>query len=139
VLVLAIMGIFAALAAPRYGRASTRYRADLAAQRIAADLRWAQACAKAASAPRTVSFSTAAQQYQVLGVPSPDGVAGDYTVSLSAEPYRADLVSVSFATGPQIVFDGWGVPDGGGTVVVAAGTQQKTVTVAAGTGRATVQ
>ncbi len=136
---LAIMGVFAALAAPRYGLASARYRADLTAQRIVADLRWAQACAKAASAPRTVSFSTAAKQYQLLGVPSPDGVAGDYTISLSAEPYRAELVSVSFVTGPQIVFDGWGVPDGGGTVKIAAGAQQRTVAVAAGTGKATVQ
>ena len=72
-LVLAIVAICAAVAAPRYGRASGRYRADLAARRVLADLRLAQSYAKTASASRTVSFATTTEQYQLLAVPALDG------------------------------------------------------------------
>ncbi len=138
-LVLAIIATFAAMAAPRYGRASARYRLDLAARRVAADLRLAQAHAKVASSSRTVSFSAATEQYQLLNVPAPDGASGSYTVVLSAEPYRADLVSADFNGAAQIVFNGWGLPGTGGTVVVAASGQQKTITVAGDTGQVSIQ
>jgi type II secretion system protein H len=140
VLVVALVAIMTAIAAPRYGRASGRYRADLAARRIVADLRWAQTCAKAASAARTVSFSTATEQYQLLNVPAPDGKAGDYTVALSAEPYRADLTGANFGVGgAQVIFDGWGLPNYGGTLVLSTGAEQRTVVVEAGTGRISIQ
>ncbi len=138
-LVLAIMAVVAAVAAPRYGRASGRYRADLAARRVMADLRLAQSCAKAASAPRTVSFATATGRYQLLSIPAPDGVPGDYTVVLSAEPYQADLTNVSFDGGPEVIFNGWGLPNKGGTVTLSAGGEQRTVVVDGVTGRISVQ
>jgi prepilin-type N-terminal cleavage/methylation domain-containing protein len=139
ILVVAIMAVFAAVAAPRYGRASGRYRADLAARRVVADLRLAQSCAKAASSSRTVSFSTGTNQYQLLNVPSPDGVAGDYTVVLSAEPYNADLTGANFNGSSQVLFNGWGLPNSGGTVVVSAGSEQRTIVVDGGTGRVSIQ
>jgi type II secretion system protein H len=138
-LVLAITAIFAAVAAPRYGRASGRYRADLAARRVVADLRLAQSSAKAVCASRTVSFSAATDQYQLVNVPAPDGVAGDYTIILSAEPYKADLVSASFGGSAQVVFNGWGLPTQGGTAVVSVGTQQRTVVVNGATGGISIQ
>lgn len=139
VLVLAILAVVAAVAAPRYGRASGRYRADLAARRVVADLRLAQSCAKAASCSRTVSFSTATGRYQLLDIPALDGTPGDYTVVLSAEPYRADLTNVNFDGSPEIVFNGWGLPDKGGTVMLSAGGEQRTVAVDGVTGRISVQ
>ncbi len=138
-LVLAIIGIAAAVAAPRYGRAAARYRADLAARRVAADLRLAQSQAKAASSARTVSFSVATEQYQLLGVSSPDSVPGDYTVVLSAEPYKADLTSANFNGSSQVVFSGWGLPNKGGIVVVSVGAEQRTVAVEGATGRVSIQ
>ena len=135
---LAILAVFTTLAAPRYGRATGRYRADLAARRVLADLRLAQSCAKAASSSRTVSFTTATNQYQLLNVPAPDGASGDYKVVLSAEPYRASLTSVSFADA-KVTFTGWGLPDQAGTVVLAAGSEQRTVAVDNVTGRICLQ
>ena len=137
-LVLAILAIFTALAAPRYGRATGRYRADLAARRVLGDLRLAQWYAKTVSASRTVSFSTTTDQYQLLSVPAPDGVSGDYTVALSAEPYRADLTNVSFSEG-KVTFTGWGLPDQAGTVVLTVGGEQRTVAVDNLTGRTYLQ
>ncbi len=138
-LVLAIMGIAAAVAVPRYSRAGARYRADLAARRVAADLRLAQSQAKAASSARTVAFSVATEQYQLIGISSPDGVLGDYTVSLSAEPYEADLTSANFNGSSQVIFNGWGLPNNGGTVVISVGGQQRTVTVDRVTGKMSIQ
>jgi prepilin-type N-terminal cleavage/methylation domain-containing protein len=139
ILVLAIIVTFAAMAAPRYGIASARYRADHAARRVAADLRQAQAHAKATSASCTVSFSTATEKYQLLNVPSFDGGPGDYTVDLAADPYRANLVAAGFGGTGQVIFDGWGLPDNGGTVVVAVGSEQRKIVLDAETGQASVQ
>lgn len=139
VLVIAIMAIFAALAAPRYGRASGRYRLDLAARRVAADLRLAQSSAEAASTSCTVVFAASTNQYQLSGVPSPDGLSGDYTVSLSGDPYRVDLTGANFNNAPEVVFSGWGLPNHGGVVTLAAGSQQKTITLEATTGQVCIQ
>ena len=57
---------------------------------------------------------------------------------LSATPYKADLASVSF-TGGQVTFNGWGLPDKTGTVVVSVGTEQRTVAVDGTTGRICLQ
>ena len=139
VLVVAITAVFAAIAAPRYGRASGRYRLDLAARRVAADLRLAQSCAKAASSSRSVMFTGEPEQYQLSNVPALDGVVGDYTVSLSDEPYRADIATVDFNDAHQVVFSGWGLPNSGGDVTLAVGTQQKTIHVDGQTGEISIQ
>ena len=86
-----------------------------------------------------MSFLTATERYQLLGVPSPDGQSGDYTVVLSAEPYNADLTSANFNGSSQVVFNGWGLPTNGGTVVVSTGSQQRTIVVDGATGKVSLQ
>lgn len=139
ILVLGIMVTFAGLAIPRYSNALFRHQADLAARRVVADLRQAQSYAKTASASCTVSFSPTTERYELVGVPSFDGQAGDYTVDLSIAPYEAKLASVDFNGDSQVVFDGWGVPDSSGTVVVTIGSEQRTVVVDGQTGQVTIQ
>jgi type IV fimbrial biogenesis protein FimT len=139
VLVVAIMAVFAAIAAPRYGRAAGRYRLDLAAHRVMADLRMAQSAAKATSSSCTVAFTVAAGQYQVAGVPASDGQTGDYTVCLSAEPYQSRLIAASFSGLPQVIFNAWGQPTSGGAVTVGVGNQQKTIAVDQDTGQVRIQ
>jgi prepilin-type N-terminal cleavage/methylation domain-containing protein len=139
VLVLAIIATLAAVAAPRYAASATRYRADLAARRIVADLHLAHARAKAASASQTVQFSPSTNDYELPGLPSLDGAAGTYTVELSDRPYDATLVSADFAGDTQVTFDGWGIPDSGGTLILTVGSERRTVVVDAETGKATIQ
>lgn len=138
-LVVAIMATFAAIAAPRYGLALARHRADLAARRVSADLYHAQSYAKTTSAACAVTFVAVTETYQLLNVPSLDGRPGHYTVVLSAHPYQANIVSADFDGGSQVVFDGWGSPDHGGTIVVAVGTEQRTITLDGGTGQVSIQ
>jgi type II secretion system protein H len=139
VLVSVIIAIVAAMAVPRYGRAAGRYQVDLAARRVKADLQQAQVYARTTSASCTVLFSVAANKYQLANVSALDGTTGNYTVTLAAEPYKARLVSANFNSAAQVVFNGWGLPDNGGTVVVAVGTQQRTIAVDAQTGQVSIQ
>ena len=139
VLVLAIIATMAAIAAPRYAASATRYRADLTARRIVADLELAQSSAKAAGTSRTVEFYVSTNDYQLSGLASLDGPAGSYTVQLSERPYEATLASADFGGDTQVTFDGWGLPDTGGTVILNAGSEQRTVVVDAETGKAAIQ
>ena len=139
VLVLVIVGTLAGMAAPRYANSISRYRADLAAQRVAADLSLARRHALTTGAAETMTFTPASEQYQIARLQSMDHSADDYAVSLSASPYRADLVSASFGGDATVVFDAYGVPDDGGQIVVQAGHFQKTIVLDPDSGRATVQ
>jgi type II secretion system protein H len=139
VLVSAIIAVFAAMAIPRYGRACARYQADLAARRVAADLRQAQSYARTTGTSHTVTFLVATHTYQLVDVPALDGAGGTYTVDLTAGPYKARIISASFNGSAQVVFNGWGLPGSGGSVVVAAGPEQKTVVVNGQTGQVSIQ
>ena len=56
---------------------------------------------------------------------------------LSEDPYGASMVSADFGGDADIIFDVFGVPDSGGSVVIQVGNHVRTVTVDAVTGRAT--
>ena len=139
VLVLAIMATLAAIAVPRYQASLVRYRVDLAARRIVADLALAQSAAKASSSSRRVRFFVNTDQYRIFDLQPLDGDSSYYDINLSEKPYEADIISAEFGADDQIIFDGWGIPDSGGTVVLTVGPEQRTVTVDAETGKATVQ
>jgi prepilin-type N-terminal cleavage/methylation domain-containing protein len=139
VLVVAMIAVAAAVAIPRYGRAAGRYRADLAARRVAADLRQAQLHAKTSSASCTVAFATATSTYQILNAPSLDGVGGTYTVDLRVPPYQAKIVSASFGGPAQVTFSGWGLPGNAGSAVIAVGSEQRTIAVDGQTGQVSIQ
>lgn len=138
VLVTVIIAVFAAMAVPRFSSAAGRHKADLAARRVAVDLRQAQVYAKTTSASCTVSFTVATSRYQLTNVQPFDGSSGTYTVDLTLPPYQAQIVSVSFSA-TQVTFTGWGLPDKAGTVVVAVGSEQRTITLNAQTGQVSIQ
>ena len=71
-------------------------------------------------------------------MPGPTGAASAYAVSLSADPYAATVASAAFGGAASVTFDRYGQPAAGGTVVVAVGTVQRTVTLDATSGLATV-
>ena len=139
IVVIAVIAVAAAIAVPRYTSSLSRYRADMAARRIAADLGLARSRAKVKGATQTVLFTLASDSYTLPGVAGLDRPSDPYTVVVSAEPYKADLVSASFGGSTTASFNGYGAPAAGGSVVVQAGATQKTVLLDAGTGEAKVQ
>ena len=139
ILVLIILSIFAGVAAPRFGSAIARRRADAAASRIVLDLELARRQAKTSSANQTVFFDIAANSYSLPGMQHPDRPGRDYEVPLSEEPYRVGIASADFGGDLEIVFNGWGSPDSGGSVVIQVGNYMRTIIVEPSTGQASVQ
>lgn len=139
-LVVSIIAIIGAIAVPRYGASIARYRVEMAARRIAADIGLTRDFARQSSAGKTITFSVAQNQYTVAGLQDLKRSSTTYTVVLSDKPYTAKLVSASFGSGSaSCVFDGFGRPAAAGTVVIRVGTTQRTISVAAESGEATVQ
>lgn len=139
-IVVLIIGILAAVATPNWAALLSKYHADAAAQRIVTDLGRVQSLAYSTSTAQTLTLNVAQSTYQIAGLRGLDRASSIYTVDLTAEPYRSTLVSANFAGAAQISFDGYGQPAvAGGTIVVACGSLQRTVTVDATTGRATYQ
>lgn len=140
VLVLAIMATMAAIAVPRYANSLARYRADMAAHRIAADLEYARAAAAAASSSRSVAFHPDTDRYELTGLEHPDHPGSPYEVRLQETPFHTDLTEVVFGTDSQtVVFNGFGLPDNGGKVAVRAGDRVRTIVIDPETGEATIQ
>lgn len=138
VLVLAIIAVVSAMAVPRYSASQGRYRAELAARRVVADLALAQARARSLSASQTVTFTTDSR-YTIVGMADLDHSSSTYQVDLSAPPYQGTIVSAAFGSGSNLVFNGYGVPSTGGTVVVQADNVSKTIVIDPDSGTATIQ
>ena len=130
--VMIIIGIVTAIAVPRYTGFVAGQRADTAARRITTDLAFVQRRARVSSQSRTISFLVPQDKYEVPGVPDPDHADRDYSVSLGQEPYNAIIVSADFGGDADLVFDGYGVADTDGSVVIRVGIHQRTITVESG-------
>src|SRR4051812_31276460 len=85
-LVIATIAVLAAIGIPRYADAINRYRVDMAAKRIVADLALARSSARASGAGQVVDFATPANGYTMAGLAAPDGRAGSYVVRLGDDP-----------------------------------------------------
>ena len=142
VVVVLLIGILVAVAMPRWAATLQQCYVNNAAQRIVADLAKAQSLAYATSSTQTVTFTMGTSQYTINGLHDPDHPSAIYTVSLANYPYNSQLVSVT-VPGLTATFNGFGVPVGlpvgGGTIVVAAGALQHTITIDATTGTAVMR
>jgi hypothetical protein len=70
-----------------------------------------------------------------------DSPTAQYLVSLSSAPYYSTLGTVSFggAGATSVTFNGYGVPDNAGTIVVRSGNVTRQISVDADTGIASVR
>lgn len=171
VVVIVIVAVATAMAMPRYLASLSRYRAALAAQRVATDLGYAQETARRMSKSVTVVIDTTADTLRLVDVPDIDhpwteesgedpqgglldwligqiggGGGGEdpppmneYVTRFGGDPYHADILSASFGGGNTVVYDGYGIPDESGTVVVQVGDVRKTVVLSSYTQKATVE
>jgi type II secretion system protein H len=138
VLVVCIIGIMASIAVPRFAASLRRQRVETAARRIVHDLRLAQRHARLSSTTRRVSFDLATNSYTVVGVADLDHPASNYVVRLGQEPYQTTILSVDFGGDAEIAFNGFSLPDSGGSVIIGAGNEAREISVDPDTGQATV-
>ena len=130
VLVMTIISILAAIAVPRYAGALTRYRADAAARRVVADLGYARSLARTTSTGVEVQVKNDEDSVLLAGVRSMDDPAERWELALDGRPYYAN---------DKLTFDGYGDPDAGGSIVIAVGSEKRTVVLDINTGKAGVQ
>jgi len=137
IIVIIIIGFLAGIAVPRFAGSVVRQRSGAAARRIAADFKLARESAISRSATQTVTFT--ANGYSLDGMADFDRSTSAYEIDLTEEPYHAKIFSADFGGDAEVVFDIFGIPDSGGTVVVEVGGYQKSIVLDADTGRASVQ
>lgn len=136
VIVMLIMSIFAAVAAPRFHDSLLYHRVECAARRVKADIDMTRQRARLTSTSQTVAFANSS--YTASGATSLDRPSNTYTVNLLASPYSLDSGVANFGGGSQtLTFDGYGTPSSGGTVVLTANVHSCTVTVDSVTGATT--
>lgn len=137
-MVVAIISVVAAMAAPRFSSAERRHRADAAAQRVVVDLDYLSRMARAQAASYAVSFSVTSDSYASSARSLDAGPDEPYVVQLDRPPYRARLIRVELAD-DNLVFDGYGMPQGDGQIVVGVGDLRRTVRIHADTGKVTIE
>ena len=91
------------------------------------------------SSSQTVVFDVGLDSYRLAGMQHLDRVGEEYQLQLSDEPYQAIIVSADFGGDFEIIFDGWGRPDSGGSVVIQVTDQVRTISVDSDTGEATFE
>ncbi len=140
IIVTMIIGIMAAVAVPRVGESLSYHRTEFAAERIKADLRLARRYAMSTSSRQTVSFVVASDRYSFDSMADLDHSSQVYEIDLAGSPYNVRVVSAEFndAADADVEFNGYGVPDSGGTVVVGAGGYQRTIVLDPETGEASI-
>ena len=136
VVVVAVASVTAAIAIPRMGNATARYRVDFAARKVVADLDRARANARLTGAAQSVTFNLATYRYVVTGG---SGASAGFTTDLSVDPYQCQVSGATFGGSAVATYDAYGLPTAGGTVSIRSGTQTRTVTLDAASGKAAWQ
>lgn len=132
--VMLIMGILAAVAAPRYGEALASYRVNAAANRVAADLRMVRQYARKSSVVQTLVFNATSDIYTAAAMPDLDRPGYAYAVNLGASEYLTDVTVATFGGGSTVQFDIFGRPNLTGSVSLQSGSRTRTVVVDAAGG-----
>lgn len=136
VIVLLIMGILTAIAAPTFFDSLLFHRVESAARRVKADLELARTQARATSASQTVTFTNST--YTISNMMSLDNPNAVYSVDLTKSPYSLDSATADFSHLTKVAFDGYGTPTSGGTVVLKAKSHSCTVALNGTTGDVTI-
>ena len=133
IVVLLILGILAAAAAPRFAASMDGFRVESAARRIEQDLAYACELAKTTSVRQAIVFDSSHDCYELPGVPDLAHRNQDYRVDLAAAPYQVDLLSAEFGVAKSatstVTYNVFGRADLPGTIVVRSGAAQETVHV----------
>ncbi len=137
-MVVAVTAIVATIAVPRFTNATVRYRLETAARRLIADLEAAQQEAIGSSSSRRVTI--ASQGYTISKLDTLGNRVTTGTVKLGLPPYSITSIvaTVDGNAASDFDYDGYGKPSGVGVFVIKVGTDTRTVSTVAGTGKATV-
>ncbi|WP_197530305.1 pilus assembly FimT family protein [Bythopirellula polymerisocia] len=126
-IVVLVVGIVTAIAAPKFDNALKLARVRSAAKWIKSDLSFAQRHASRTSSNQTVNFDTSTHSYALTGVSDINRRGQSYVIYLNDSKFNAQLVSADFGGSSSVTFNIHGQPDNAGTVVVRSGNTTKTI------------
>jgi len=129
VIVVLIIGILAAVAAPRYTKALEHYQLEASVRRVIADLRFARSQAQRTSVEQKVIFDLADNSYRLVGVSNINRSSQNYEFHLGQKDYQSQLQSVDFGGSTTVDFNIYGLPHSEGTVVIQKGNSSRTITI----------
>jgi len=138
VITVLIMGITAAVAAPRFTTAVNSHQVEAAARRMAAVMNCASCQARVTSQVITLTFDIGADSLVVTGMDDPDHAGQPWIIQLSIVADGVDLTTADFGGSPVVTFGVDGRPDVSGTLTLAVPGMQRMVAVNTCTGNATV-
>lgn len=139
IVVTLITAIIGGIAVPNFIKSKRQFQVKLVAERIAADVRYAQHQARIKGKSQQVVFSPSTETYQLPGSANINSPAQSYSVDLTQNGSGAVLESAAFgAAGATLTFDMYGRPDFGGSAVVKVGGLQRTIQVDATLGQVSV-
>lgn len=145
VIVVVIISIAALIAVPMMSSAAS-LQIRSAANMVAADLEYARSMAISRGQNYSVVFDQAAESYKIVDqlgntIQHPVKKGFDYVIDFKNDSRlnRVDITSAVFDTDQTVVFDCLGSPDTGGSVVLQAGGETKTITVEPVTGFISIQ
>lgn len=127
--VMAIIATLALMAVPRFNNALGPRRAEMAANRVAADLDYARRHARMTATTVAVRFEATNSAYTLVGVADPDHPTQTYIVKLGDDPYRAALGSIDLGGDTNLIFDGWGDADTRAAIAVTTTAAEYLVTL----------
>lgn len=129
VVVVFVLGTIAAIAAPRFGYASSSYRLESAVKKIETDLDFALRTARARSTTIEFSFDPDTDRYTLVGVRDPQNPKIDLSVDLSELPYGVDISDVRFsgADSKVLVITGHGTFVNQGVVRIGLGSNARLI------------
>jgi prepilin-type N-terminal cleavage/methylation domain-containing protein len=129
-IVIMIMGIFAAVAVPKFIDSLQFYRIESAARRVKADLNLLRHTARLTSSTQSVTFVGSTYTLSA-GVAGLDRQSDAYSVNLAAAPYHLTAASAKFGDDPFVSFDGYGMPSSEGAVSLETPAHECTVLLGA--------
>lgn len=136
VIVVMILGIMAAVAAPTFYDSLLYHRAESAAHRLKADLELARHHARLTSTTQSLTFSGTA--YSLSSQTALDNANNDYIVDLAESPYELATVTADFNGTQSVSFDGYGTPSSAGAVTLTSQGHRCTVSLDGVTGHVTI-
>lgn len=142
-LTILILGIVAAVSAPRFQDAILYYQVDAATRRIEADINYVRHYAKFTNQSCSLTFAPNGPTYTTTGVPHTNNSGRPYAVDLVASGCPV-TVQANLDGGRQITFNASGHPQVGspaagltsGVITVTSGRHSRTVVIDAATGKA---
>lgn len=122
-----------------YQNSSMHQRLLCAARSVQANLHLARQRAIVGSQTRTVRFDVMRNAYMLYGISDPDlPERPDTFIEFEETPYDVTLKSVDINGGIDVVYDPYGRPEAGGTLVLELGPYTTTITVDPDTGLVTI-